>query len=69
MFASDSSAVPPFRRHSVWREKGIETVCGASKRAAKKRKVIDEDENDEWEDEDDEEQDMADGVHKKVRMD
>jgi len=38
------------------REQGIETVGGASKRASRKRKVIDdEDENEEWEDEDDDE--------------
>lgn len=50
------------------REKGIETVGGASKRASKKRKVIDEDEDDEWEDEDDDEAEMANGVQKKVRI-
>ena len=51
------------------REKGIETVGGASKRAARKRKVVDEDEDedDEWEDEDDEEA-VSNGVHKKVRI-
>jgi histone acetyltransferase 1 len=51
------------------KEKGIETVGGASKRAARKRKVVDEDEDedDEWEDEDDEEV-VSNGVHKKVRI-
>lgn len=50
------------------REKGIETVGGASKRASRKRKVIDEDEDDEWEDEDDDEAEMSNGVQKKVRI-
>jgi len=51
------------------KEKGIETVGGASKRAAKKRKVVDEDEDedDEWEDEDDEEV-VSNGLHKKARI-
>jgi histone acetyltransferase 1 len=51
------------------KEKGVETVGGASKRAGKKRKVVeeDEDEDEEWEDEDDEAA-MSNGVHKKVRI-
>lgn len=51
------------------RENGVETVGGASKRAARKRKVVDEDEDEDdgWEDEDDEEA-VSNGVHKKVRI-
>lgn len=48
------------------REQGIETTGGASKRASRKRKVIDdEDEDEEWEDEDEDET-MA--IRKKARI-
>lgn len=49
------------------KEKGVETVGGASRRADRKRKVIDDD-DDGWEDEDDDEEVVSNGVHKKVRI-